>query len=244
MLVLFFKEIKYFFITPIGYIILGIFWTFNTLLFIVIQNDYNFFQKSFIDFNEFFTITPWMLIVLIPIIVMRSFSEEFQSGTIDLLISKPISLINILWSKFFGCLFLFILSISPSIINIIYVFQFSSPDSQVDFQVIIGSYFGLLLLGSNFISLCLPISIIFKNQITVFIASSFICFLQYFLFNQLSVLSNSGFLYELILNIGSQEHYSKFISGVMPIIDIGYFVGLDVLLMGVSLFFLNKYRHQ
>ena len=244
MLTLVIKEIKCFFITPIGYILLGVFWTFNTLLFIIIDNDYNFFQNNFINLNEFFKITPWILIFLIPVIVMRSFNEEIQSGKLDLIISKPISLINILWSKFLGCLFLLILSIIPSIIHIIYVFQFSFPDSEINYLVIIASYVGLLLLGSNFISICLPISILFKNQISVFILSSFLCFSQYFLFNQLASLSYYDFLYDFILNIGSQNHYSHLTNGVIHIEDIGYFIGLDIIMMGISLFFINKSRFQ
>ena len=244
MLTLIFKEIKYFFITSIGYIVLGVFWTFNTFLFIIIENDYNLFQNNFISFSQFFKITPWMLIILIPVIVMRSFNEEIQSGTIDLIISKPISIINILWSKFFGCLFLFTICILPTIIYIIYIFQFSLPYTAIDYQVIIGSYIGLLFLGSNFISICLPISILFKNQISVFISGSFFCYLHFFLFNELASLSNSDFLYKIILNIGSQQHYNQFISGVLYIKDIGYFIGFDIIMMGISLFLINKSRSQ
>jgi len=244
MLTLLFKEIKYFFITPIGYIVLGIYWSFNTLLFIVIENDFNLFQNQFLDFNIFFSISPWILIFLVPAIVMRSFSEEIQSGTIELIVSKPISLINIIWSKFIGCLFLFIISVFPSVFYIIYVSQFSILESQVDSQVIIGSYLGLLLLGSSFISICLPISIIFKNQISTFIIGSFLCFSLYYFFNQIALYSNSDFLYEFILNIGSHYHYINLISGVIPIRDVGYFIGLDIILIGISLYILNKSRHH
>tara|TARA_B110000444_G_C18850594_1_gene605259 strand:+ start:4914 stop:5648 length:735 start_codon:yes stop_codon:yes gene_type:complete len=244
MLILISKEIKYFFLTPVGYFVLGTFWTFNTLLFISIDNDLNLFQSKFIDFNEFFTLMPLMLIFLVPTIVMRTFSEEIQLGTIDIIVSKPISNLTIIWSKFFGCLFILIICILPTFFYIIYAYQFSILEDDNDFQLIIGSYFGLLALGSNFTGISLPISIIFKNQINVLITSTFLCFCQYYLLTQLSDLSNSDFLYNLILNSGSQEHYLNFVNGVISTNDIGYFFGSNILFMGITLYFFNKSRYN
>lgn len=240
MLTLILKEIKFFFLSPIGYIIFGSYWTLNSLILIVFENEFNLFENYFLDFNIYFRITPWILLFMIPAIVMRSFSEEFQSGTIDLIISKPISLIKIIWSKFFGNFFLFLTSILPSIFYLIYLSQFSTFGSEVNWRLIIGNYFGLILLGSTFICICLPISIIFKNQISIFVTSTFFCFLFFFLFNQLAKYTISDSIYQIIINLGGYEHYSRLISGVISIKDIAYFFGLDILLIGICLIFLNN----
>ena len=244
MLQLIFKEIKYFFFTPIGYIVLGSYWTLNTLLLIVLENDFNLFEYNFLDFNIYFNLTPWMFLFLIPAIVMRSFSDEIQSGTLDLILSKPISLIDIIWSKFFGSLFLLLFSIVPSIFYLIYLNQFSTFDGEINWKLILGSYLGLILLGTTFICLCLPISITFKNQISVFIIGFFICFLHFFLFDQIAMYFTSDFIYQFVLNIGSKEHFYKLISGVLSLKDISYFVGLDILLIGITLYILNKTKYQ
>ena len=237
---LLFKEVKYFFISPIAYIVLGIYWSFNSFIFIVLKNDFNLFQNKFIDFTSFFYLTPWFMFFLIPALTMNSYSQEIRSGTFEIIITKPISYIEIIISKFLAYSLLFILSVLPTVIYIIYVSTFSISNYEIEANVIIGSYLGLFLLGSNFISICLTISIIFKNQINNFIIGFLICFSQFFLFDQIALYSNSDNLYNFILNIGSKSHYENFINGVIPIKDVGYFIGIDFFLLSLSLYLINK----
>ena len=108
------KEFKHFFISPIAYIVLGVYWSFNSFIFIVIKNDFNLFQNKFIDFTSFFYLTPWFMFFLIPALTMNSYSQEIRSGTFEIIITKPISYIEIIISKFLAYSLLFILSILPS----------------------------------------------------------------------------------------------------------------------------------
>jgi len=244
MFTLFFKEIKFFFISPMVYVVLSAYWSLNSIIFIIVDNDYNLFHNKFIDFNLFFSLTPWFLIILIPAIVMRLFSEELNSGKMEIILTKPLSISNIIWSKYFASLFLFVVSVIPSIIYIIYASQFAKYNNEIEKELILSSYLGLFLLGSNFISICIPVSIAFRNQITIFIFSSFLCFCQFFLLYQIGNFTNSNYFFEIILNIGSKYHYENFINGIIAIRDIGYFFGLNLILISGSLYIFNKHLNE
>ena len=86
-----FREIQSFFGSLIGYLVIGVFLLLNGLFLWVFQGDFNILDNSFADLTPFFTLAPWVLIFLIPAVTMRSFSDEKKQGTLKLLLTKPLS---------------------------------------------------------------------------------------------------------------------------------------------------------
>ena len=95
-----FREIKTFFGSPIGYLVIAIFLLLNGLFLWVFEGDFNIANSGFADLNPFFTLAPWILIFLIPAVTMRSFSDERKQGTLELLLTKPLSIWQIVNGKF------------------------------------------------------------------------------------------------------------------------------------------------
>ena len=96
------REIKSFFGSPIGYLVIAIFLLLNGLFLWVFEGEFNILNSGFADLGPFFKLAPWILIFLIPAVTMRSFSDEKKQGTIELLFTKPLSNWDIVNGKFLG----------------------------------------------------------------------------------------------------------------------------------------------
>lgn len=118
MFALFKKEIRYFFTSPIGLTIIGLFVVLNGLFLWVFKTDYNIFNAGFADLLPFFRLSSWIFVFLVPALTMRSISEEKKGGMLTLLFTKPISLSQIVVGKYLGILFLLFVILLPSVIYI------------------------------------------------------------------------------------------------------------------------------
>ena len=140
------KEIKSFFGSSIGYLVIAIFLIINGLFLWIFDGQYNIMNIGFADLSPFFTLSPWILIFLIPAVTMRSFSDEKKNGTMELLLTKPLSVWQIVVGKFLGSFLLIIIAIIPTLIYVLVISTLGSPD----YGSILGSYFGLLFLISGY----------------------------------------------------------------------------------------------
>lgn len=174
------REIKSFFGSPIGYLVIAIFLLLNGLFLWVFEGDFNILNSGFADLSPFFTLAPWILIFLIPAVTMRSFSDEKKQGTIELLFTKPITVWEMVNGKFFGALLLIILAILPTIVYVFVLSSLGDPSSSIDTGSIIGSYFGLLFLISGYSAIGIFTSALSDNQIVAFIMAVFLCFVFYY----------------------------------------------------------------
>ena len=121
------REIKSFFGSPIGYLVIAIFLLLNGLFLWVFEGDYNILNSGFADLTPFFTIAPWILIFLIPAVTMRSFSDERKQGTLELLLTKPLSVWQIVNGKFLGAMLLIIIAIIPTLIYVWVIYGLGMP---------------------------------------------------------------------------------------------------------------------
>src|SRR5574343_1724427 len=144
------REIKSFFGSPIGYLVIAIFLLLNGLFLWVFEGEFNILNSGFADMSPFFKLAPWILIFLIPAVTMRSFSDEKKQGTIELLFTKPLSNWDIVNGKFLGALVLIILAIVPTIIYVLTISHFGNPQGNIDMGSKLGSYFGLLFLIASY----------------------------------------------------------------------------------------------
>lgn len=220
------KEWRQFFSSLTGYLAIIIFLLLNGLLLFVFP-DTSILNFGYATLSGFFSIAPWVLLFLIPTVTMRSFADEYKTGTFEILKTLPLSPSSIVWGKFFGALLIVVLSLVPTII---YAFSIQALSSTggLDIGSTIGSYIGLLLLGATFTSIGIFTSSFTNNTVVAFIIAAFACFFLYTGFNAISKLplfANGPDYY--IEMLGIQFHYANISKGVIDLRDLLYFFGLS-----------------
>ena len=216
------KELQTFFATPIGYLVIALFLLFNALFLFVFKTDFNILNAGFADLNAFFYLTPWIFIFLISAITMRSFSDEIQAGTIEILKTKPISNWQIVLSKYLGSLLLICIALIPTLIYYFTVYKLGNPVGNIEFATTFGSYIGLLFLAAAFVAIGLFSSTFSNNQIVSFLISVCISFVLYYLFE---LIANNNIT---VQNIGMHQHFQNISKGVIDTRDVIYFISISV----------------
>ena len=234
------REIKSFFGSPIGYLVIAIFLIINGLFLWVFEGDYNILNSGFADLSPFFTLAPWILLFLIPAVTMRSFSDEKKQGTLELLLTKPLSVWQIVNGKFFGAMLLIVLAIIPTLIYVYVISSLGSPEGNIDMGSTVGSYFGLLFLIAAYTSIGVFTSTLSENQIVAFILSVFICFVFYFGFEGLATITPSFAM--IISAFGMQDHFKSMGRGVIDTRDLIYFVSIAVLFLSLTVYKLKSFK--
>jgi ABC-2 type transport system permease protein len=226
MLALFSKEVNSFLNSLIGYVVVSVFLLITGLFMWVFPLDFNVLNNGYSTLETLFTVAPWIFLFLVPAVTMRSFAEENRAGTIELLLTKPLTEFQIVFAKFLSGFALVILSLTPTLIYFISVYLLGLPKGNIDIGGTIGSYIGLLFLASSFTAVGTFCSAATGNQIVSFILA---VFLSWFLFNGLDSISslfpNKGidlFLLELSIN----THYISMSRGVIDTRDVLYYLSL------------------
>lgn len=218
------KDFFSFFASPIAYVILSVFLLINGLFLWILQNDFNILQAGFADLNSFFYLIQWVFIFLIPSITMKMMADEYKSGTIELLKTKPILLWEIILGKFLAALLLVIISLLLTGVYIYTLYVLANPMGNIDFGVIIGSYFGLLLLAFAYTAIGIFTSSLNPNQLISFILSVVISYFLYFGFEHLNQFFDTDTFY--IQQLGMHHHYKSIAKGVIDTRDLIYFLSI------------------
>lgn len=230
------KEINSFFASPIGYLVIAIFLILNGLFLWVFKGEFNILDYGFADLSSFFLLSPWILIFLIPAVTMRSFSDEKKQGTLELLLTKPISHLQIVLGKYLGAFLLIILALLPTLLYVYTVNQLGNPVGNLDVGSTLGSYFGLLFLVAAYTAIGVFASTLSDNQIVAFISAVFMCFLFYIGFEGVADLSTSNFIEQL----GMSAHYKSMSLGVLDTRDILYFLSITAIFLFFTVKRINR----
>jgi ABC-2 type transport system permease protein len=234
------REIKSFFGSPIGYLVIALFLILNGLFLWVFQGEYNILNTGFADMTPFFTLSPWIFIFLIPAVTMRSFSDEKKQGTLELLLTKPLSIWQIVNGKFLGALLLIVMAIIPTLIYVVVISRLGMPEGNIDMGSTIGAYFGLVFLIAAYCAIGIFTSTLSDNQIVAFIISVFVCFFFYFGFDGLASITPA--YSNMISSFGMQNHFKSMGRGVIDTRDILYFVILTVLFLSLTVYKLKSLK--
>lgn len=232
------REINSFFATSIGYLVITIFLVINGLFLWVFNGDFNIFNGGFADLSSFFELSPWVFLFLIPAITMRAFSDEKKMGTLEVLITKPISLKSIVLGKYFGAVILICLAILPTLLYVLTISKLGNPIGNWDLGSTLGSYIGLLFLVFAYTSIGIFASTLSKNQIVAFIIAVFLSFVMYYGFEglaSLSILSDFA-----IASFGMKAHFNSVARGVLDTKDFIYFVSISILFIAFTIYKLRK----
>ncbi len=232
------KEVSNFLSSLIGFIVIIVFLIINGLFLWVIPLDFNILDYGYAGLDGLFLISPFVFLFLIPAITMRSFADEKKSGTIEILLSKPLSDMQIIMAKYLASFVLIVLSLLPTFIYFYSVYNLGLPKGNIDIGGTWGSYIGLLLLGASFASIGVFSSSITDNQIVSFIISVFLCGFIYMGFELIYSMSLFGQFDLFIKSLGISHHYSSISRGVIDTRDIIYYfsiIAFFILLTRLSL---------
>jgi ABC-2 type transport system permease protein len=219
------KEFYQFFSSLTGYITIILFLLVNALYLFVLK-DSNLFDFGYATLSSFFDLAPWVFIFLIPALGMRSFADEFKSGTFEILKTSPLGNWQIVSGKYLAVIAVIIIAIVPTFL---YVFTIQSLASTggIDTGAITGSYIGLFFLAAVFAAITIWCSSLTSNAVIAFLLSAFACIVLYFGFSAISKLpvftGNADYYIEMI---GIDFHYQSISRGVLDTRDIIYFLSI------------------
>lgn len=226
MIVLLKKELRSFFSSASGYIVIGVFLIITSLFLWVFPGEYNIIESGYAQLDGLFSLAPWLYLFLVPAITMKMFAEERRNGTIELLYTKPISELQIALGKYFAGVILVMLSLLPTIIYYFTVGYLAEPIWNVDSGAFWGSFIGLFFLAAVYVSIGLFASSISDNQIVSFIIALLLCFTLYMGFDLVGSLFDSGKINAAIAAFGINDHYESISRGVVDSRDVIYFLSV------------------
>ncbi len=236
---IYFKEIKQLFASPVGYLSIGVFFVFNALFLWFIEGNYYIPTYGFADLLPFFNLAPWILIFVITATGMKSFSEEFKTGTIETLLTKPLTFKDIVLGKFFSIWTTGFLMLIPTLVYA-YSIQHFSLDGSLDYKNLISAYLGLFLLIGAISSIIVFSSSLFDSQVNAFLTGLLLSFLFYYGFEGLGSFNLLGGLDLFFKKLSLDFHYQNMVKGLIKLSDIVYLLSITILFNGLTIYNLQK----
>ena len=232
------KELHQFFSSLTGYITIILFLFINGL-FLFILKDSNIFDFGYATLDKFFELAPWIFLFLVPALTMRTLSEEYRSGTFEILKTRPLTSWQIVWGKYAAVLVIILFSLLPTLL---YMYTLNALSAAgIDSGGIMGSYLGLIFLSAVFAAIGIFFSGISTNAVVGFLTGSFACLLLYFGFNAVSKLpvfeGRADYYIEML---GIDFHYRSISRGVLDTRDIIYFLSIIYFFLLLTVKNLNK----
>jgi len=227
------KEFNTFLDSLIAYVVIGVFLTGLGLL-IWVFPETSILEDGYAHLDTLFSLGPYVFIFLIPAITMRSFSEERKAGTMELLMTKPLTDWNIILGKFFASFLLVLVALAPTLIYYFSIYTLGNPAGNIDTPGIIGSYIGLALLAGIFCSIGILASSITPNQIVSFITAAFLCFIMFTGFESLSSINIWSESSLIIKQLGILYHYESLSRGLIDSRDLIYFLSVIALVLLIT----------
>ena len=228
---LFWKEVQGFFASLTGYLVIAVFLAVTGLCLWVFPGVLNIPENGYASLESLFYIAPWVFLFLVPAITMRSFAEEIKTGTIELLLTKPISEWQLTVAKFLAAATLVLIALAPCVVYIFSVWRLGNPPGNLDTGATYGAMIGLMLLGAVYAAIGTFTSSLTDNQIIAFIAAALTSFVFYEGFDALAQLISAAGIQDFISYLGIKEHYASISRGVVDFRDLTYFFGVMLLFL-------------
>jgi ABC-2 type transport system permease protein len=218
------KEIVSFFSSLTGYIAIVVFLALTGWFMWINPGEFNILDGGYSTIDTLFFIAPWVFLFLVPATTMRSFAEERKTGTIELLLTHPVTEMQLVMAKYLAAVTLILLSLFPCLIYFITVYFIGNPVGNIDSGGTWGSFTGLFFLASVYAAIGIFASSLSDNQSVAFITSAALCFFAYAGFDSLASLASLKSVNTFIISLGINEHYKSLSRGVIDIRDVMYFV--------------------
>jgi ABC-2 type transport system permease protein len=223
------KEINEFFSTITGYIVIFVFLLAIGLFMWVFPGQNNVFDSGYATLDSLFTLAPWIFLFLVPAVTMRMISDEKKQGTMELLLTRPITDLQIVLAKYLAALVLLIIALLPTLIYYFSVYQLGNPVGNIDSAGTIGSYIGLFFLVAIYAAIGIFTSSLTSNQIIAFILAMLLSFIFFMGFDFLSSMWIFSSIDTTVSELGINAHYKSMSRGVIDTRDIVYFLSVIIL---------------
>ncbi|MBN1952869.1 MAG: gliding motility-associated ABC transporter permease subunit GldF [Bacteroidales bacterium] len=234
MISLFLKEVAQFFSSLTGYIVVVVFMVVNGLFLWVFPGNMNILEAGRATLDSLFFIAPWVFLFLIPAITMRSFSEEKKSGKLELLLTRPLTEMQIVLAKYGAAVLVAIIALLPTLFFFISVLSLQESRMPMDTGATWGSYIGLVMIAAIYASIGIFASSLTDNSIIAFVISVLMCFLLFSGFDMISLMDLGSKPGIFIMKLGIKEHYQSISRGVIDTRDLVYFLSVIVLFLGLT----------
>tara|TARA_B110000116_G_scaffold271757_1_gene293542 strand:- start:20273 stop:21001 length:729 start_codon:yes stop_codon:yes gene_type:complete len=188
-------------------------------------------DNGYANLDTFFNLSPLIFMIYIPAIAMRSFSEEYKNGTIEILISKPITILKLIVSKYLSVFIIIILSIIPTFIYPVTIYLLGEEVGNIDVGGVIGSYIGLFLLCSVFSAISIFSSSLTKHQVNAFLMAILLNIVFYYGIDIFGQYISNGYVSLIIQKVGILHHYKLLSRGLISLNDIIYFISVSYLFL-------------
>lgn len=231
MCALLFKELRYIFCSFAGLLFSIVFLLICGSLLWIVPGNYNIADSGYASLSPFFSLAPTLLLILIPALSMRTFSEEKRQGTLSLLLTRPVRFSDIVFSKYLSIFIAVIILLIPTIVYTLSLYWHAIPQGNIDLGAIAGSYLGLVFLVAAFTSISVFSSSLTTSQVVAFISGLLICVFFYFGFDLISTLFSSGKIQFITKSIGFLSHYQSVQKGVIDTNDVGYMIIISCLFL-------------
>lgn len=215
------RELMGYFATPVAYVFLIIFLVMTGIFAFYLGN---FYERGFADLESFFRFHPWLYLFLVPAISMRLWAEERRSGTMELLLTLPLTTFQAVLGKFLAAWLFIGLALSLTLPMWFTVNYLGKPDNGV----ILAAYLGSWLMAGGFLAIGSCMSALTRNQVVAFILSIVVCFL--FLLSGLPMVMNlfNAWAPQIVLDgiagLSFLQHFADITKGVIDLRDLVYFV--------------------
>ena len=240
MIAIFKKELWSYFGNWSAWLIIGAFSLIGTLFLFFFENDSNIFDIGTASLQSYFVLVPWLFMLIIPAITMKTLAEEQQSGTLNWLFSQPLKTSDIILGKFLAVWLVGILCLLPSLVYLYTVYVLGVPAGNIDLGATFGSYLGLIVLAAAFSSLGILASSLSQNQIMAYLLGVFMSFIFYFGIEQLASYKLLGGADYVLSNLGFYQHFRSFTRGLIDFKDIAYFFLIISISILLSVYFVSK----
>ncbi|WP_138481100.1 gliding motility-associated ABC transporter permease subunit GldF [Dyadobacter bucti] len=241
MLAIFQKEIGSFFNSLIAYIVMAVFLTAVGLI-VWVFPDSNILDYGYAELGSFFQLAPYVLLFLIPAITMRSLADEIKTGTLELLLTKPLLNRDLILGKFFANWTLVLITLLPTLIYYYSIYKLGNPEGNIDSAAVFGSYIGLMLFSGVLVSIGLWSSSLNDNQVVAFILGVFIAFIWYIGFGAISDLAGTGLVAEIFSWAALDRQYLSLGKGLVDSRNVIYLLSLMAFFLFLTYIQVQKLR--
>jgi len=237
---LFRKEITSFFGSLTGYLVAIVFLMANGLFLWVFPGNYNLLDNGYATLDSYFSLAPWIFLFLVPALTMRLFAEENRSGTLEILVTRPMSLFQLVWAKYLAGLVLVLLCLLPTLVYFYSIYMLGNPVGNWDSGAAWGSFIGLFCLAAAYVAIGLLSSALTDNPVFAFIVALFLSFFAYMGSEFAASLNLAPAVKEFLIDLGINEHYLSISRGVVDSRDLIYFISISLFFLVLTSVFLQQ----
>lgn len=242
MLAVFLKDYRSFFSTLLGFMIMGLFLLLSSLFLWVIPGPFNVLEQGFAELSSFFLFAPWVYLLLVPAIAMKSLAEEKKTGTLELLLIRPLGLHKLILGKWLSILAIGATALLPTLFYLMGLGDLGMEEGNYDSGMIWGGYLGILFLLSSYSAIALYCSSLNQNQVVALLLAAIGCLFFYSGWEGLASWAGSGSFAETLQWLGGETHYQQMARGVLDLRDLLFFGVITLLFLSLTYFRLKHDR--